>query len=963
LGGKIPILRYGLSNVLRNRRRGLAAILGVVLAVTLLAGLNISVDAIANSMMMNSLESEPFDFAVSTNNDSYNEVISALTIEDVSWVDVTTSSAFVTLGTWNTEDTVFATLSGVRPESEDYLVKMVNAGYKSFQEFIDIPMIQGFSGYFNISRGGILLQQQQAETLGVGVGDTIYLENTIYTWNGTGEQNETYYYNTTVTGIISFQVSEMFGSIDISSFIPNAFFHIDDRDSIIEDLNLTYFLSGFFEDPIRGFGDSFYSANYTYFVWVDRSKLVTIGDLDNTKRNYVVMERSLKRALSDIGIEQSDYSISTASIIETIEEVNAELMVIRLVYIAVLIPALALGVYLSLIAVEVSMTRRMKELGILKTRGATSKQLLGLLLTESVILGIIAGVIGLVLGILVSKLFISVSPIASSMVENIYDIHISIVSIILIMIFSITMVILASYRSAKRIVGQSEVEMLRYQAGDELKVPYKPTVDLIFVGIAIFTFILMFILRSGILGSPYSFFFMLDDVLIVLTPLSAFFFIIGLTRLLTRWSPKIYDKASRSVKFMTKDLWHIVNRNIVRNPRRASSVCLIIAIGLAFGMIASTFMETQEKYAERIVVGNIGGDLAIYVGFETNMSFADNISAVEGVELLTPVVTLFTSNFEGVIAFNSSVYYDIVEPEQYFFTEGDARQSIENLNTKGNVIINSKMAKDQYLNVGDEFDTDIYYTYDFSEPESHTFSIIGIAKTLPGLGDMSLPYVFFPQIYTDLDNLNLTAVSNGSFSLKFLVKVDDGYDSSLVADQISDMYPSDIMFIQVLKEELEEFQEDPIVGALYNFLVIIYFFVILILAIGLGLVVYVATVERENELAGFIARGASTKQVGSLLFGEGVTIMLVGVLIGVFTGLVAAYMFNELFSFTIGSSPGGMYIPYLTPEVAIERVFVVSWLTFALIFITILSLLIAGFIATLKARRIKVAKVLRERSG
>jgi putative ABC transport system permease protein len=447
-----------------------------------------------------------------------------------------------------------------------------------------------------------------------------------------------------------------------------------------------------------------------------------------------------------------------------------------------------------------------------------------------------------------------------------------------------------------------------------------------------------------------------------MTPLSAFLLIVGLTRLLTRGTTKIYDKASKAVRFMTKDLWHVVNRNVVRNPRRTSSICLIIAIGLAFGIIVSSFMETQEKYAERVVVGNVGGDLSVVVSSDTNLSFEANLSAVEGVELLTPVLMFFSSNFEFITAINSSTYYDVVSPEQYFFLEGDAKQAIDALDTEGNAIINSKLAEGEYLAVGDDYGTDILYSWDFTNPESHIFTVVGIARTLPGLGEGTMPYTMFPQIYIDLDTLNRSALSNASLTMKFLIKVGDGYDPSSVANEISDAYPSNVMYISVLQEERERFQEDPIIGSLYNFLMPVFFFVVLIITIGLGLVMYIAAVERENEFAGFIARGASTKQVGSLLFGEGLTITLVGVLIGIITGLIAAFMINELISFmTSGGGPDTF--AFLSSEVVIERSFVISWFTLALILVTIMALVIAGFIATLRIKRIKAAKALRERGG
>jgi ABC-type lipoprotein release transport system permease subunit len=936
----------------------LTAIVGVVLAITLIAGENITIDTTANSLLMEMLEFVPVDFTIKTNDESTTEILDTLTeTRDVVRAEVSSELGRVTAGRWDTWDNTSITLYGIRPESEDYLIKMLNANY---------PTVDDYTGDMNIVEDGVVLQGYQADEIGVDVGDTVYLEYTNSWFNGTDFQNETHYRNLTVSGIIDIQISEGFQITDDFEFsetefrLDHSFFNIADRSELVTALNISTGMIALPPDPFGGIfsDDSLYFANYTFYVWVDRDKFIVIGDVDKTRGNYVRMERALGNSLASIGMSEDDYSIEPEQVLLIIEAFNISIMLFRMGVLAVSLPAIALGIYLSLISIEVGMTRRRRELGILKARGATSRQLFWLLFTESIILGVIAGIIGLILGIFVSQIFLMLTPVASYFVENIYGIYISLWTILVAVIFSTVMIMIASYRPTKRIAGQPGVTMIRTRAEDELSMPYRATWDIIFIGLAIFTFSLMLILRFVEPEGLFAFLCILDLVLIVMTPLSAFFFIIGVTRLLTRGTTKIYDKMSRAVKFITKDMWYIVNRNIVRNPRRTSNICLLIAIGLAFGLVVSTYMETQYKYEERIIVGRIGGDLAVDVAWGTNLSFADNLTGVDGVQLLTPVVSLYTTTGENLYAFNSSAYYQIVQPEQVFFSEGDARQTIEMLKTEDNVLINEQMAKNQYLEVGDEYTTGVYASFSISNPEYHTFSIVGKVKMLPGLSDFIPIFVSSTNIYVDIDNFDIGTFGNGSSaSLKFLIKVADGYEHTAVANDIKEISPS-VISVSVLDEELQSLQQNPIEGALYNALMLIYFFVILIITFGLGLVVYVTIVEREHELAGFIARGASTKQVSAMLFGEGLTVMLVGLTIGILTGLFAAFMINELISFIFSGLFGAVGF-----EVAIERVFEVSWLSLALVVITSLALIVASFAATIRVRRINVAKALRERGG
>src|SRR2546426_900042 len=68
----------------------------------------------------------------------------------------------------------------------------------------------------------------------------------------------------------------------------------------------------------------------------------------------------------------------------------------RIIYLALSTPVLLLGVYLGAIGVDLGHAERRRELAVLKTRGATPRQLVGLLLVEAALGGAIAAIVGLV---------------------------------------------------------------------------------------------------------------------------------------------------------------------------------------------------------------------------------------------------------------------------------------------------------------------------------------------------------------------------------------------------------------------------------------------------------------------------------------------------------------------------------------------------------------------------------------
>ena len=63
-------------------------------------------------------------------------------------------------------------------------------------------------------------------------------------------------------------------------------------------------------------------------------------------------------------------------------------------------------------------------------------------------------------------------------------------------------------------------------------------------------------------------------------------------------------------------------------------------------------------------------------------------------------------------------------------------------------------------------------------------------------------------------------------------------------------------------------------------------------SMGLGLVTYISSQERLDEIVRQIARGMSRGQVASLLVIEAMTVAIAGILVGLVAGVLPAYLYN-----------------------------------------------------------------------
>jgi ABC-type antimicrobial peptide transport system permease subunit len=928
---KVPvgsIARYAIRSVVRNKRRTFAALIGTLLAVTLVAGENIAIDTTASSVLNEMLNDLNYDFVgYSFGIDEVVNGTNALSsVNGVEHVEPVVDLGMVEVSEWGYNGTIdvhFALAHAVRSTISSVAGKF------------------GFATDPSVPSGQVVLTESFASEVGVGIGEELTLR--VRSFNMTGPVF--HFLNVTVGNIVIMEESEEdTGGPILLRGRYNILFNFNDLDSIMTSL---------------GIDDSGpFSLMAQYYIWVDRSEVVRAGDPDKTQELLTRMHRQLSWAGAP-----HDITVQESELIWVVQGFGTWLLLYRAVFLALALPAIVLGVYLSIIGSELGLGERRREIGIFKARGSTDRQIFGLLITEALIMGVIAGALGLVFGALSSNLFSVLTPYGLR--QSFLEVTVTEFTIVLAIVMAVVLLLIATYRPAKRFAALPVTQTLQKYSKEEAEVKYKPTRDIIFMGLATFNYVGLLYLRdfTGGGSSMAAVMCFLLPIVIVLTPFAPFFLVIGVTSFLTRFTTKIYGWTSRATKFFTKDLHDIVKRNIVRNPKRASSVCVLIAMGLAFGIIVSSLSESQSAHLERTLHAQIGGDISVRA-WSVNQSFADDISGVDGVRRVADATSMWGmlefGDFDSTVwAFNSSAYSSVTHPDQYFFVEGEASSTIRSLQSYGNVIVNQQLADSYYLRVNDQITVAVENSYRdddgnyASDTDDYQFRVIGIVKVLPGFMVPDLGFWSGNGMYVDYLSLNRTSLGNQTFG--FLVDVDGGKDPSDVKDDIMDAFPDVVSEGQVLvyKEELDKARSDPFTGALFNFLMVEFAFALLIIGVGLGLIMYVAATEREGEFASIMSRGASAKQVTNLLLGEAMTIIIIGVVIGTTTGLITAFVFNELISF--GMTGGGVGV--------LDMPLTVSYQTIGLILATIVILIVASLLASLRIRRIDLAASLRKRGG
>lgn len=940
--GAFTFVRYAIESVFRNRRRSLYAVVGVVIAISLVSGSFIAVDSSAYGRLRAALEEVRTDFLgyayfydwESIDPSEMSAICAELEVvqhvEDANILTSTTSYWYIN----STDD-----------ESTDYVQGWnIVLMSEDCDRLLDEWNVEGELP----DEGTVALGEPLANYLGVTVGDQVLLS--YWRYNGSEYVNGTYIEHW-VYANLTLQVSQLWtqGDIDYPDWYGADNIIVGGTQcDIVMNLADLHLLA----EPLQYIGEHLYVSTSVH-VWIDRSEVIDLGDIQGTLEGLEFIRNRLNYKAAAHDIMFYDSPLANALI-----EVNTDISGMKTLFLGLSLPVVALGAYLSLVGVDLGVSARRREVGILKSRGASNRQVFTSLFVESVTLGCVAGFIGLLIGILISRFLVDTAVVFStySSDEEVFltDISIGTSSIVSCMLLGILLMVASAYRPLKRASKVAAAEALHYYVRKETKVDYKARWDFIALGLVALS---VFSVMTS--GNPLDFggSFLVAIILgimwligIAMLPALPFLLSASVIRLLTRGSKQLYKRFTRLVRPWTKGLHYLVDKNIVRNPKRASNMCIIIALALAFGLFISITMETTIQNQIRSIRSEIGSDVRLMAfsyrntttdEFDINISMLNTVDSMDGVDGSARCYQL---------SFYTGEYYTwgtavVLDPEKYIEVVGledswfgrDTKSTLLTLKENGTALISEWFAEANYLIVGD------LVTIRCAGIANFTLEIVGILDQLPGL---------YGDLYVDVDTVDFVPEPVLAQNILLFVDVHDGVDQTEVAWAIEEVYRAagaQVYSMQVFDERLAEIESDPTYGALSDFLYMEYALSFIIMCVGVGLVVFVTVSERERELACIMARGSSSSQMRKVLMGESLTLMFLGFIVGTSVGIFSAWLFDILLQFADSG--------------AISSFITIGWVTLGILGASLVSFVLASLLATYRVGKLRLAEVLRIRGG
>ncbi len=876
-------------------------LLGVVLASTFFAGINVGADTAAKQALDQQLSYVPVDIVVwsgwgqeirestaiwsSANATAVAGLISGSDIEGIASIEVISRAGWM-LQVGNGK-TAYFRIAGISDNSRVYDGLTVTKGSASLgvnETYVwadspsagDLKMGDVLSANFSVWLGDSLRipPKENWITLNLTVAGFVELDNKA---SLTALGNYYYY-------------SSPFGALSVT---PQEYVYVENL--LIADWNRTF---AKLIDAIYIMSPPYGPIETQILVFLDRASLIGPWDIATSIDKVTAITSQINNEVSVWGAHAENFLENVLNSYQFMSQT------MRLQFLITALPVFFMAWYMGTTVSDVSLNLRRREIGLLLTKGFSRGQLLRMFLSEATLIGFMSGLIGVGLSFFLSPFFVkagggqwfSGAPV------------VGIDTVILAVIFGVIITFLSVFRPARRASQLQAVDALReYRYVEEVK-PFKqrwPWVAFILGTYKIIMWLLGVNLVTLMMGGPPT----TNIIVIILLGMWIFFdvyvlnyigpilFFWGLTKLLIRGSLKFQELTTKVAKFLG-DLGSLATKNVRRNPARAASITFLIALIIGYSFQITGTYASQRDYTIRQIRFDVGADIS--VSLTTLVNSSQTMNQIEK-NLASVSSTVIEYSFEGestlrrmrITAVDPEKWLETAHYESDLFTGKSVETAFHEMATDNNtIILEREIAASLKLEVGDK----IFVTMG---SVSRALKVVGFFGPEPSQGPRILggtPYYSSEQysLYYEShsyvpEEIYHEAKDSVSATGRILVKLASGADGKTVADQIRELETNNIGTVYSVAEELEEWQSNVLLSGTLNVQLLGVAFAVVAASIGTALVTLVSLKERSKEVSIMSVRGLSFRQLATVLLTENLAVVVFAVLLGTVVGLITVH--------------------------------------------------------------------------
>ncbi|MHA1945163.1 MAG: FtsX-like permease family protein [Candidatus Hodarchaeales archaeon] len=990
---RFAYLSQTLRSIQRNKRRSISMIAGLILGISILAGIFLYTTVLMNNVYLSIIDGSPYEIRMDFKDPLSESEIETFRANFSSYARVADSQVLYGNGRTITDATGSMYTSAI-------LRANIRAEYNN----------ETYSG----SSGRIMDFDFYYSTIGIS------LRNSLVTGSEAGIylQSEETYHGVLISESLAEQAKLRVGdrlsdlTLEISTieptdpndpnFIDFPFTEDIKGGFVMENVTIAGIMSksdeasaGLFSEAIAATGREIYiprefieaQGNYSSFFNLLNEEQMQYCVLKIEESEFNLADPT--RVNAQINALINDFEVNPDLIGEN--AVQSKLLPFQLLSIFIFIfdgiltiPVAILSIYLLGFGIDLSLHERRYEVGILKTQGASPKQIKRKILSEALLLaglGLIAGYavaifgawgIGTATGFMRWDWDYALGKFPDFVVIDNTALFVvgGLIVIILIM--------MVNGKANKFIEMEISETVRRTEDSEKTNFLKRNNLDILFFVLGTFTLAVNFASKFGIsidLGP-------LGAILAIIGPI---LFWIGGAAVVARlaiWIPSKTDPIIKRIGFL-KDVSILIKGNIFRKSGDIPRLSLIIALTVSFSILAAVQGTSGQIHQERLITYDIGADMVVNTGSNLSSTLISSINATNGVEEVMAITTsagIIRNDPISIYSIDSSVYGNIGKWQgDSLSAEGNKDQMLSDLsdNSETGCLVGESVLSQYSLSKGDKIRLEILTsswngtgfipTYGYIE---QNLTIHGVFHHTPG-GIGSSAVIIDHNALNKLSNMSEYFSFLGFtgpeytgpkvvYASKFLVQVSEMNQSDILDIRNNLILNDYVITIKTLQGEIDKSYEIKqmdfgIPGLLTAD------FIISLLTATLATFIFMSILmeKRKKEFAILRSYGASDRQIYKIVFSETIVLLLTSVIWGLIVGLGLSVLFNPYFEtmdifitpLSVLSGGGG----------GLKRVLIFDWgnLIFTL-GVTFLAMILSTFFSVRSASRAKISTVVRE---
>ena len=561
------------------------------------------------------------------------------------------------------------------------------------------------------------------------------------------------------------------------------------------------------------------------------------------------------------------------------------------------LPGAILAILLTMAVAATGTERRRQEQALLRTRGASTTQILALEALEAMIVGVGGVVLGVVLAYVAARTIASVGLFAST-TAILWTVNASLVGLIL----AVVAVLYPAWSQARN----STVMATRAVVGRGRKPLWRRIyLDVILLAVAAIVFWRTASTGYQVVLAPEG----VPEISVAyetfLAPLCLW---VGVALLSMRLCGGALEHGRRVLAVMlrpiARKLSGLVSASLGRQYVRVARGVVLVALAFSFATSTAVFNITYNAQSRVDAELTNGADVTVTgsTAFAPS-SMLSQLKALPGVAAIQPMQHRFAyvgNDLQDIYGIDPAHIGEATNMSNAFFAGGNAQATLAALAAHPDgVLVSEETVTNYQLNVGDQINLRLQRVSDHQYHEV-TFHFLGVVREFPTA----------PKDSFLIANASYIGQQTGSDAAEIVLMRANGNpaDLSVQARHTVSLLPgagvTDIGLTQrLIGSSLTAVDLRGLTGLELTF-------AILLVAGATGLILALGLAERRRTFALLAALGAKSNQLGAFLWSEGMMIQVGGGIIGIALGFGIAQMLVTILTGVFDPPPEILSIPW-----------------------------------------------------